>query len=717
MPRVSSPAPVQSRSSSPHPLPPSSSFTLQIAPAHAISDFALPSTLEVSEPEDAEQGSSEEDSRPVEVVENVRFANSTTKPNTTRRLSIRQPHSREASGSNTTSSGTGTGTGSFSQPASSTLPPPRRSISLTASEHERKGGGGFFSSIAGLFRGGSSHSGSPEKWKTRTETNLRSVRRDVDSDSEDEAPTESPTRRFFGRRSSHDTPRPPPPAATKLRKRVAPEEKDKDQGWISDGAAVRGRGARKGSARKRSALQNVPSRPSQTSAPTSAHSRSSSVASLGLSTMSAPGSSTPTRAKPSPKSKPNLRVEAIARSSADISRQSSMRSTGSAPPAPRRPSTEGRASGLPASSTTPASGVARKGSLSHGKSGFATHSSAPPYPHADAGRAGSSQLSLMAIVEGVTRDNRTAWDRAGAGLPPDPAGGSKVGGLLSVRAPPSVTKYNVRGEGGQGISFESVLAPGSVLATPPPPPQPASAPSSSAKQRQPRPSSLPPPPPRLSMPAAPAGTPPKVPLRSALRNPSPPPVPPPKPIVIPSAPPRVSVEPASAQTPNRRDRNEEDADDGSDSGSIASFRTVRESLEEGTPPTPTPTRAPAPAMTTSILASSSSLAVHGQGQGESDVSAESTSGGTKRRKSVRVSLKPTFSPTPPALDEDEDEIWKRSGRPEPLGHDAAATAAANDDGGVKVNGRERDFWADSSDEDEEYSKARKMLTRASKKRW
>jgi len=34
------------------------------------------------------------------------------------------------------------------------------------------------------------------------------------------------------------------------------------------------------------------------------------------------------------------------------------------------------------------------------------------------------------------------------------------------------------------------------------------------------------------------------------------------------------------------------------------------------------------------------------------------------------------------------------------------------------NGRERDFWADSSDEDEEYSRARRMLTRVSKKkRW
>lgn len=31
--------------------------------------------------------------------------------------------------------------------------------------------------------------------------------------------------------------------------------------------------------------------------------------------------------------------------------------------------------------------------------------------------------------------------------------------------------------------------------------------------------------------------------------------------------------------------------------------------------------------------------------------------------------------------------------------------------------RERDFWADSSDEDEQYATARKMLTRAGKKRW
>jgi hypothetical protein len=87
-----------------------------------------------------------------------------------------------------------------------------------------------------------------------------------------------------------------------------------------------------------------------------------------------------------------------------------------------------------------------------------------------------------------------------------------------------------------------------------------------------------------------------------------------------------------------------------------------------------------------------------------------------------VSLQPTFSPTPPAVDEDEDEVWERSGRP-PLRGATNGTARHHGDEddrhaqGKNVNGRERDFWAESSDEDEEYSKARRLLTRASRKRW
>jgi hypothetical protein len=90
---------------------------------------ALPYTLE--EPEDLKQDSSKEDSRPVEVVENVRLASAGSGANVRRRLSLRLPHSRDVSGSNTTSSGTGTRTGSFTQPPSTTLAPPHRSASLS----------------------------------------------------------------------------------------------------------------------------------------------------------------------------------------------------------------------------------------------------------------------------------------------------------------------------------------------------------------------------------------------------------------------------------------------------------------------------------------------------------------------------------------------------------------------------------------------------------
>jgi hypothetical protein len=289
-------------------------------------------------------------------------------------------------------------------------------------------------------------------------------------------------------------------------------------------------------------------------------------------------------------------------------------------------------------------------------------------------------MSLLAIVEGVTRQNRAAWDRANAGLPTDSAVGTgTVGGLVSVRAPPPVTKYNVRGEGGRGIAFETVLAPGSVLAAPPP--QTSS--SSAARSSEP---------PRRS-----SFSPPPRPLRSALRNHTPPPTPP-KPIVIPSAPPRVVIAVETPPpVPRTQSRMSSPDEDGSDSGSVASFRTVRETLDEE-PVSPSPP-----------------LAI--PGKDESDVSSSTVSasaaapgtsnGGTAvRRKSVRVSLQPTFSPTPPALDEDEDEAWERSGRP-----------WGDAEGVAEVNGRERDFWADSSDEDEEYSKARRLLTRASKKRW
>ena len=769
-PRVVSPPPVGSRSSSPlPPMPSSSTVTLRIPPAHSISELALPSTTfarRISDvPEELEQeDSSEEDARHIEIVENPRFAASNT--NVSRRFSLRTSHTRDNSGSITTSSGTGTGTGSFSQPASSTLAPPNHSSPHTAPERERKSSGRFFSSIAGLFRGGSSigsgHSSGTEKWKTRTQSNLQAVRRNADTDSEDDALTESPTRRFFGRRALRESSTPSSPATPqKLRKRKARQkEKDLDQGWISDGAAVGGRDARKASVKKRATLTDGSPRPASRPVPASAPMRSSSEVFVGSSLMSGSRPSTPSPTKPGAKPKADVRVQTIARSSnTNVSRQSSMRSTGSVPPVPRRNATE-RAASLPPLQSTPGSAiVSRSSSFQHGRSRSVTHTTPPPLPvpaHPDVGRhgAGSGQMSLMALVEGVTRNNRAAWDRANAGLPPEPAGSAnKGGGLLSVRAPPSVSQYNLRGEGGTGISFESVLAPPSVLATPPPPPTTTTiTPSSSSASTSRRPISLPPPP-RLPMPPTPPGAAPKVPLRSALRNQSPPPKPPPKPIpiVIPSAPPRVIVaSPSPSPMPNGGDQ----GDEGSDSGSIASFRTVRETLSESSSPTPphAPSPAPTPALAPA-LASTSALAVPGQDESDVSTSTISANGGSgggasgpTRRKSVRVSLQPTFSPTPPAIDEDEDAAWERSGRrrqpssssssppvvppkrangvahygddEEDDGEDGRDDHARGKKGGrERDRDRERDFWADSSDEDEQYATARKMLTRAGKKRW
>ena len=122
----------------------------------------------------------------------------------------------------------------------------------------------------------------------------------------------------------------------------------------------------------------------------------------------------------------------------------------------------------------------------------------------------------------------------------------------------------------------------------------------------------------------------------------------------------------------------------------------------------------------------------------------------RRRKSVRVSLQPTFSPSPPAIEYDHEEEqsiyapWSRqdtvdhagatrdrdqsklyngsgshagSGRSEPLPAPIPLRAAGTEPKTVvDVDHMERDMWQDSgSDEDEEYANAKRLLTRAAKK--
>jgi hypothetical protein len=99
----------------------------------------------------------------------------------------------------------------------------------------------------------------------------------------------------------------------------------------------------------------------------------------------------------------------------------------------------------------------------------------------------------------------------------------------------------------------------------------------------------------------------------------------------------------------------------------------------------------------------------------------------RRRKSVRVSLQPTFSPPPPAIDDEEEEqkyreprAWKRDhhggGQQQLLDVHAPVPVAAGSSLLLNpVHKIEPDIWQDSSDEDAEYQNAKRLLTRAARK--
>lgn len=96
---------------------------------------------------------------------------------------------------------------------------------------------------------------------------------------------------------------------------------------------------------------------------------------------------------------------------------------------------------------------------------------------------------------------------------------------------------------------------------------------------------------------------------------------------------------------------------------------------------------------------------HDQGGATSSTASGDTH--TVRRKSVRVSLQPTFSPAPPAgydqFDEDENE---------PGGRHVSWSSRTKRVSGVATH----DVWQDSSEEDEEYRRARQLLSRMGKRK-
>ncbi|KAI0260341.1 hypothetical protein BC834DRAFT_973483 [Gloeopeniophorella convolvens] len=184
----------------------------------------------------------------------------------------------------------------------------------------------------------------------------------------------------------------------------------------------------------------------------------------------------------------------------------------------------------------------------------------------------------MAAVEGVARNNRTAWERINAGVPADGADG----GLASVRAPPSVGRYDLRGAGGGSIAFESALVPPSVATA-----------AGSAEGSSRRPASLPPPPRAVSMPVIPvkktagagAGRPPRSVSPVAAAS-----------VISADAPARAVHRAARvvvpSPTPNGTAADGADAGKESDSASIASYPTARSTLDDlsASPPLPAPPR-------------------------------------------------------------------------------------------------------------------------------
>ncbi|EGO28051.1 hypothetical protein SERLADRAFT_462499 [Serpula lacrymans var. lacrymans S7.9] len=334
----------------------------------------------------------------------------------------------------------------------------------------------------------------------------------------------------------------------------------------------------------------------------------------------------------------------------------------------------------------------------------------------------SKDTSLMSIVENVTRQNREGWS-ASYGVPPSnvlrtAAGASRPqnssGVKLEVPKAPSPGVPVNRSTGldvkdnmvnGNGSSKAPIMdiprAPGSVIpasSTEPPPlqhPQPISA-ASNGQLLTPGTSSI----------IRGASRPAKSPLRSALKNPSRTPSPVPDQIIHRRSAQEEPGEQRRGRTPERQVANggpppqisasrTKVAD--SDTNSISSYATGRESFEDANdvPPPPPP---------------------HDH-EGTASTASTSTETQLPRRKSVRVSLQPTFSPTPPALDDedddDDDEKAGKGGRYAPWGPNGNG-----EKGGETRDGRtseEKDVWEDSSEEDEEYRRARRLLMRVGKK--
>ena len=180
----------------------------------------------------------------------------------------------------------------------------------------------------------------------------------------------------------------------------------------------------------------------------------------------------------------------------------------------------------------------------------------------------------------------------------------------------------------------------------------------------------------------------KTPLKSALRNSSRTPSPNPSTL-------RPTVSSPPLQLIDAISEKPED-----DSASVSSYETVHENFDSRSNSPPAP---PVPPRDPVVNAGVDSDLSHGT---SSTAIASTDAGIPSRRKSVRMSLPPTYSITPTVREDWEVEKPQWSG-PHEYAQGVPPWTSRNGDVG------ERDLWEDSSDEDEEYRTARKLLTRLS----
>lgn len=598
-------------SDSGHPLPgPSQSYSLSIPPAHSISDHTIPSGTEVPPHPPAQDDSSSDDHRTLEVVENDRLAN------------LQEPKQRK--------------TRPKRRPEVKTIrmgekPALPNGSPVTKYNSEKDGSRKHrvFGTIAGLFTRSSPKKG----WTSRRDRNSKGDSSDEDSVRYLGVPSSKREVHFAGsserlkkrkknRSSTLNHPafetREWPTTAGKGKARAA--SLDYRQGELS-GTEDHLRPSRVITRRRSSSQPHLPL-PSQGASLSHDNSLTASVASI----TSAPAMS-------------NL--------------------NGTPTPTHRRRSTSGVHTPKASSNRRAASGTSIPVN--------------PVHP----------QTNLMSIVEEAVRFNRETR----VSMNPNNR-------LESIKAPPSVSEV-LKHEA--EVVQANTQPPPILQSLPPKPARPKSLP------RSPENSPIEQTPPTqyngdVNSPGAPTAKPTsplvdkplpiKTPLKSALRNHSRTPSP-----NSSTLHPTVSPPPPTQRISRISETFE------NDSTSISSYETVHEHLDSRSSsplPPPVPPRDPvvSKGVDSDLSHGTSSTAI-----GSAD------NGISSRRKSVRMSLPPTYLKTPPARDDWEAGKLPWS-PPRDNVQEASWASRSRNAGG-------RDLWEDSSDEEEEYSTARRLLSKLS----